>query len=109
MVFVFNRTHGIELVARKLLRVHLVVFVRRTGTVVERSREIAVLQSPVDTVVVTHLHDVNLTAARPSIFVDVIAHHPVGRPQAVGCLGELYLCLHDAVLEGGLLVRVDTS
>ena len=76
---------------------------------VQCSAEVAVLPSGLYTFAESHLHDVHLTTLRPSISVDVVAHHPVCRPQSIGSLGEFNLCLNDTVLEIHLTVTVDTS
>ena len=57
----------------------------------------------------THFNDVYLTTARPSVFIDIVTHHPVSWPETIGCFRELDFCLHDTMLEGCLLVRVDTA
>ncbi len=57
----------------------------------------------------SQLHYIHLATSRPSVLVHVVAHHPVGRPQSVGRTRKLDTGLDDAMLEGCLVLRRDTS
>ena len=105
-------SQGFKLILRELLTLLLVMLVRGIGTIVKGSAEVTVLPSGIltgDGIEMAHLHNVYLATAGPTVLIDVVTHHPVSRPQTIGGIGELNLCLHYTMLEGGLLIGIDTT
>ena len=95
--------HRIVLGSQEVLRVLLMVFVGCIRTIVCGTGKVTVLHASILAgygVEVAHLHYVYLAAAWPAVAVYVVAHHPVGWPQAVLGLWHFYACLNESVLEG---------
>lgn len=106
---VFAVGDGIVGRSKIFLRKLLVALVGGVGPVVESTAEIAVLGAVLNTFGMPEFHDIQLAAAGPAIFAHIVAHHPVGGPEAVFGGGELDAGLNHAVTESGLVLRGNTA
>ena len=88
---------------------HLLTVLVGADTPVERAVEQAFLRSVHDAVGMSHLEHIGLAACRPSALLDVVAHHPECRPQAIGCLRQFDARLNYSVCKPHLSTGVDAS